>query len=554
MNRLQIRQGGPTVLARLPWRQTQYPSACRRRAESVGPGVRLVSAEPAGDSSMNMDQPAVLLSGARRVFVLATVIASATVQNAATFTASAILPQMQGALAATADEISWTMTSSLLATAIMLPLVGWLVPRYGTRNVMFVAMTAFSFATFLCGIAQTLETMILFRIFQGASGAALIPLGQIVILEVFPRRQHSLVISLFGLANTVGPVMGPLAGGYLAEHYTWRLAFHMLVPIGIASAIAAYAALPKRTQGDRPDLDWTGFLSLSLAIAALQWVLSRGERVDWFDSREIILATWACLIAAWIFLAHSLTARRPFIDLSLLLDRNYAIGTILIIAFGMVSFTPVVLLPPLMQIQMGFPDSDIGIMIAWRGFGIMVGFALCILMSRLDQRLLILLGYGAQLWSGLWMMRLDLNTTLPVFCANALLQGISIGLVWAPISTLTFRTISVDKRAPAMAMFHLVRSVATSMFIAVSVAIVVRSTGQSYAGLSETISAFNRSLAVPSIAGGWTIETTQGISALAREINRQAIMVGHLNAALLHAVISAVALLLVLLVPKESKT
>ncbi|MBU6378546.1 MAG: DHA2 family efflux MFS transporter permease subunit [Gammaproteobacteria bacterium] len=502
---------------------------------------------------MDLDKPAIDLSPTRRLLVLATVIAAATVQNAATFTATAILPQMQGAFAATSDEISWTMTFSLLATAIALPLVGWLVPRFGSRGVLFVSVMVFSAATFLCGVAQSLHELILYRVMQGAAGAALIPLGQVIILDVFPRRQHSVVISLFGVANTVGPVLGPLAGGYLAEHYSWRFAFHMLVPIGIAAGISALLTLPPQRADRRPALDWTGFVSLSVAIAGLQWIVSRGERVDWFQSTEIVVAAWACAVAFWIFVAHVTTTARPFVDLRQLRDRNFAIGLILVIAFGMVSFTPVVLLPPLMQIQMGFPDSDIGTMIAWRGVGIMAGFFGCILLARADQRILIFLGYGAQFVTALWMMTLDLNAALWVLSCNAFLQGLSVGLVWTPISTLTFRTVAADRRPEAMAMFHLVRSVATSVFIAISVAVVVRSTGESYAGLTAGISNFNRALAFPSIVGGWTTESTAGLTALAKEINRQAVMVGHLNAFVIHAVISALAMTLVLFVPAEKR-
>ena len=505
-------------------------------------------------SAIETDQPASELSGMRRMLVLATVIAAAAVQNAATFTATAILPQMQGALSATQDEISWTMTFNLLATAIMLPMVGWLVPRFGTRRVLLWSVTGFTLATLLCSLAQTLESMIVWRIAQGASGAALIPLGQIIILDIFPRRQHGVMIALFGVANTAGAILGPLVGGYLAEHHSWRWAFQMLVPVGVCAGLSALLLIQDQQRPrEPPALDWVGFLSLSAAIASLQYILSRGERVDWFDSLEINVSAWICGLSAYVFMAHSLSSARPFVDLRMLRDRNYGIGLVLIVGFGMVTFTPMVLLPPLMQGQLGYPDSDIGQVISYRGLGIVAGFLTCIALQRIDQRLLLATGFGAQVWSGLWMMQLDINAGLFDLSANAFLQGLSVGLVWAPISTTAFRTLAADQRPEAMAMFHLVRSVATSLFIAISVAVVIRSTGQNYSGLAGSISSLNKALAMPGTMGGWSLDTTAGLAALSKEITRQATMVGYLNAFLIHTIVSLVATALVLLVPRAPR-
>src|SRR5215207_10942027 len=188
------------------------------------------------------------LSMGRRVLVLAVVVIGSATYIAATFTATAILPQMQGAVAATQDEISWTVTFNILATAIVTPMSGWLVARFGVRNVMFWSLVGFSVATFFCGAANSLEGLVIWRMIQGALGAPLIPLGQSLLFDVFPRRQHAMVISLFGMSNTFGPVIGPTLGGYLAEHYSWRWGYYMIVPVGIIACIGTLLALPK----DRP--------------------------------------------------------------------------------------------------------------------------------------------------------------------------------------------------------------------------------------------------------------------------------------------------------------
>lgn len=503
-------------------------------------------------SSTTADLPALPLPPAQRMMVQATVIVTALVMNAAAFAVTTILPQMQGAFAATQDEIAWVTTFNMLATAITLPLVGYVVPRFGRRLVMFWGIVTFTIATLLCGLATSLESLILWRIGQGISGAALIPLGQIILLDIHPRSRHGLVISIFGVANTAGPVLGPLAAGYLAENYSWRWGFHMLLPFGIVAAFATWLALPDdRNRSKHAAFDWLGFGALSVAIACVQYILSRGQRVDWFESSEMVALALIAGFAFYVFLAHVLTTPAPFVDLRLLKDRNYAVGIVLIVLFGMISFSPMVILPPLMQTHMGYPDTDVGVVVSWRGFGVSAGFFACILLNRVDERLLIAVGFCLQIWSGVWMMHFDLTTPLFDFAANAFLQGVTVGLVWSPISTLTFRTMPAERRAEAMGLFHLARSVATSFFIAVSVAEIVRATGTNYARLSEQISLSNKVLALPGSLGGWDTETLAGLATLAKEINRQSVMIGYLNTFVLYTVVAAAAVPFVLMIRRE---
>ncbi len=249
------------------------------------------------------DQPVLRLSTARRYFVLVTIVVACGAFNAATFTATAILPQMQGAMSATQDEISWTVTFNILATAVFTPMTGWLVGRFGRGPVQFWSLVSFSAATLMCGLSQSLETLVFWRTVQGASGAPLLPLGQAILLDVFPRRQHGFVISIFGVANTFGPIIGPVLAGYLAESYSWRWGYYMILPVSIAATIASHFAIPRERPGTAAPLDWTGFLALSVAIASMQLLLSRGQRLDWFESSEI-------LIEALVAVAGPLRVRR----------------------------------------------------------------------------------------------------------------------------------------------------------------------------------------------------------------------------------------------------
>ena len=293
------------------------------------------------------------LTTAQRILTLATVVLASSLYGTALLTTSTILPQMQGAMSATQDEIAWAMTFNILATAIVTPMTGWLVARFGEKRVMVWSIGVFTLATLACGMSQSLETLVFWRIIQGGTGAPVVPLSQTILLNTFPRRQHQLVLGLFGMAVAVAPVFGPILGGYLAEAYSWRWAFYMLVPVGVAALTGMQLTLRVAVPTGRTRFDWTGFIALSIALSALQLVLARGVRLDWFDSTEIIVECLVAGVAFYVFLFHCLTTGEPFLNLKLLKDRNYAIGLVLVTIYGMLNFTPMVLLPPLLQSRHG---------------------------------------------------------------------------------------------------------------------------------------------------------------------------------------------------------
>lgn len=487
------------------------------------------------------------------MFVLATVVVASASFNAATFSVAAVLPQVQGALSATQDEIAWAVTFYILATAVCMPMTGWLVGRFGRGQVQFWALAGFTFATFMCGLVQSLDELVLWRLVQGATGAPLLPLGQSVIMDVFPRRQHGLVIAIFGTANTIGPIIGPTFAGYLAEYLGWRWGFFMIVPVALGATIAARFALPEEKMQRSLSLDWVGFLSLSTAIAATQFVLSRGQRLDWFESTEIIVEVAIAALAFYVFLVHSATARTPYLSPRLLLDKNYVIGLCLIVIFGMLNFTPMVLLPPMMQNQLGFPDGLIGYVVSWRGAGVMSGSALSIVAQRLDPRVGMVTGFGLQIISGLWLTHLNLNAPLFDMCVNAWLQGTAVGLIWTPIVTTAFRSLDHTLRAEGIAVMHLMRSIGSSFFISISVTQILRTTTANYGRMVEAVNPYNKTLALPESMGGWSAESVDGVARIAREIMRQASMLGYMNAFVLYTAASVVAIPLVLMLGGRRK-
>lgn len=460
---------------------------------------------------------------------------------------SALLPQMQGALGATQDEISWAMTFNIVATAVVTPMTGWIAERFGRRNTMIWCCATFALSTFLCGTATTLEELILWRVIQGIAGAPLVPLGQTLLLDTNPTRHHGLVTSIYGMANVIGPVLGPTIGGEVSEVYGWQWAFWMIVPVAVFTAVGFRFILPLRASREKPNLDWSGFLTLSVAIAGAQLVMSRGQRLDWFQSHEIVVATIISCIALYMFVVHSLTADHPFVRLRLLRDRNYAIGLLLVFFYGMLNFTPVVLLPPLLQNHASYTDSAIGVFVAWRGVGAAIGAFIAMLTGRLDPRIMMMFGFGMQIFGGYGMMHYDLNVSPSILAFNTVMQGIGIGVAWVPITIVTFATLAPQFRAEAMGVFHLQRNFGSSIFISIAVAEIVRTSGANYARMTEAISPFNAVWNMPWSTGGWSIESISGMAKFASEIGRQSAMIGYLNAFTMYTLVAVAALPICLL-------
>ena len=490
------------------------------------------------------------LTTLRRVLIMISVMLGSTLYSTTLLIASTLLPQMQGTMAATSDEIAWVMTFNILATAVMTPMTGWLVARFGRRNVMMWSIFGFSVFTYLCGQADSLETLVLWRILQGGCGAPVVPLSQTILLDSFPRRQAGMVTSIFGMGAVVGPVIGPALGGYLSDLYSWRWAFYVIVPVGFLSFIGLRLTLPRDTQTASTRLDWTGFLSLAVAISCVQLVLSRGQRLDWFDSMEIILETATAMIAIYVFVVHSLTTDRPFQQLRLLKDRNYAMGLLLVFIYGMLNFTPMVLLPPMLQAYSGFPDPIIGEVLGARGIGAVIGFFSAIFVAKLDPRIGMVIGFGVQVISGIWLTRIDLNVDMTSLVSNSILQGFAVGIIWVPLTVATFRTLETRFWPEAMSVFHLLRNIGSSFFISISVAEIVRTSAQNYSRMNEMLSPFNDRLALPWVMGAWTMETKEGLARLAKEVDRQASMIGYINAFAMYTAASAAGVLLVLTLRK----
>ena len=483
----------------------------------------------------------------QRILVLLTIVMSTGIYAGSVLISSALLPQLQGALSATQDEVSWVMTFNIVATAVATPATGWLAERFGPRLTMIWAALCFAISTLMCGASSSLEELIFWRVLQGAAGAPLVPLGQTLLLDTSPRRQHATVMSIFGMSNMVGPSLGPMLAGQIAESFGWRWGFWMLVPVAFAAVIGSWLTLPRTEVRKGARLDWLGFVSLSAGIAAGQLVFSRGQRLDWFESSEIVIATFFGCLMIYVFCMHSLTVERPFVRLRLLADRNYALGLLLVTLFGMLNFALIVLLPPLLQQHAGFPESAIGEIIGSRGLGSAMGFFAAMPMARLDPRLSLSIGAAIQITTGLWLMGLDLNASMTTLVLCNMLQGISIGVSWVPLTVITFWTLRPEYRAEAMSVFHLFRNFGSSLFISIAVAEIMRTSAANYARMVEHVSLYNRVLEMPWAMGAWTVDAAPGLAKLAGEITRQSTIIGYTNAWMLYTLAAALSIPICLL-------
>ena len=493
------------------------------------------------------------MSSVQRIFILISGVLTVALYFMTILVASTVLPQMQGTFSATPDEISWTVTFNIVATAVAMPMTGWLAARMGRWNLMVWSTALFTLATLFCGFAGTLESLIFWRIVQGAAGAPSVPMVQTVLLDTFPTHQHRFVLGIFGMGVVLGPIFGPALGGWLDDALSWRWSFFLLVPVGVLATVGLALSLPRDKAKGRIHLDWTGVLLLSVAVGGLQWVLARGQRLDWFDSAEIQVTLIVTLLTTYAFLVHSFTAARPFLDLRLLKDTNYSLGLVLVTIFGMLNFTPMVLLPTLLRTHMGYPDTLVGLVVASRGFGGIIGFFAVMFLARLDARISVAIGFGLQLVSGYWLMHINLDVTAWELGLNGAVQGLSSGVIVVCLTLITFPNIPRERMPEATGMYHLLRNIGASLFISVCVAEVVRSTGMNYARLSELASPYNRSLMLPWVTGLWEYDSLASLERLSREMGRQASMIAYINAFGLFTAVSAAALPLLLLMGRSRK-
>jgi len=445
------------------------------------------------------------------------------------------LPQLQGSLSATPDQIAWVVTLNVVGTAIVTPLTGWLTARLGQRRLMLICIIGFAVSSFLCATAESLAPMLLYRVGQGMFGAPIVPVSQAIVLRTFTGDKRAAAQAFFGMAVVAGMGLAPVIGGLVAEHYNWRAVFLMLIPVCAAAFLMTVLFIRDAGRSDELRLDWTGFLTLSVAIASLQLLLDRGESLGWFDSGEILLYCGALALGLYLFVVQTATAERPFFNRELLHNRNYVIGLFLVCFYGMLNFTPITLLPPLLQNLQGYPDSLVGWLLAMRGLGMVIGFYIASRSGRIDPRYSMAVGFAMIAASGFALATVEHSSRADWIAWAGLFQGIGSGILWVPVTTAAFWTLPERLLPDGAAIFHLLRNVGQSIYISVCFMVIVRTSQISNAELVTHVNLFNERFGFEWVSGLWNLDTPATLKALSVEVSRQAQLIAFNNAFLLYS-------------------
>ncbi|MEI9889171.1 MAG: DHA2 family efflux MFS transporter permease subunit [Rhizomicrobium sp.] len=411
--------------------------------------------------------------------------------------ANVALPYMQGSLSASRDQITWVLTSYIVASAIMTAPVGWIASRFGKRNFLIACMGGFTVTSMMCGAAQSLDQMILFRLLQGGFGAGLSPLSQAVMLDLYPPHKRGNIMAVWGMGIMLGPILGPTLGGYLTDAFDWRWIFYVNVPFGIAAITGIWLFFKDSPRDSALQFDWFGFGALALGLGAFQLMLDRGSGQDWFDSAEIVIEALLAAAGLYLFGIHMWLGRNPFIPARIFDDRNFLAGLLLAFVTGSILLASSALLPPYLQNLGGYSVFDTGMLMAPRGFGTMVAmvFAGRVAM-RIDPRLLMTFGTLLLLWSmwdmSGWTPQIDSATLVVV----TFVQGVGMGLIFVPMNLTAFATLPGYLRTDGAALTNLVRSIGSAVGVTVTTAVLSSSAQIVHAQLVGYVSPFNRALGV----------------------------------------------------------
>jgi DHA2 family multidrug resistance protein len=464
------------------------------------------------------------------LLITCSIMLATIMQALDTTIANVALPHMQGSLSATQDQVAWVLTSYIVAAAIMTPPTGFLSAKLGRKRLFVWSVVGFTIASMLCGIAATLEQMVLFRLLQGVFGAALVPLSQSVLLDTYPREKHGAAMAMWGVGVMVGPILGPTLGGWLTEYYNWRWVFFINLPFGILALMGILAFVPETEKERDKPIDFFGFALLGLAIGSLQMMLDRGELLDWFSSNEIIVETVLAGLAFYMFIVHMLTHEHPFITPRLFKDRNLVTGLCFIFLVGIVLLATMALLPPFLQNLKGYPVITVGFVLAPRGIGTMIAMMLVgKMVGKIDTRLLILAGLLMTAYSLWQMVGFSLDTDQVAIVESGIIQGLGLGFIFVPLSTITFSTLDPKLRTEAAGLFSLLRNIGSSIGISVVTALLSESTQINHADIVQHVSPFKIMMQEGWLPQAWSLETARGLAMLNGEVTRQAATIAYLN-------------------------
>ena len=500
------------------------------------------------------DRAAIEVDPLVRVMLTICVMMATVMQALDTTIANVALPYMQGALSTTLDQVNWVLTSYIVAAAIMTSPIGWLSARFGRKKLFITCAAGFTIASMLCGAAQDIDQMVLFRLLQGVFGAALVPLSQTVMLDIYPPSRRGSAMAIWGMGVMLGPIMGPTLGGWLTDNYSWRWVFFVNLPFGVLTVLGLSAFMSESKTNRAIPFAWFGFLTLSLGIGALQMMLDRGEDQGWFASTEIIIEAVLAAVGFYFFIADSITSRRPFIPLGVFADWNFAIALIFMFLIGVILLATMALVTPYLQNLMGYPVLASGILLGSRGLGTF--FSMTIvgrLLAKIDARRLIFLGLVLSTGSLWYMVYWSPASSAESIAVVSIAQGVGLGFIFVPLNTLAFATLPAQLRTDATAMWTLIRNLGSSIGISIVIARLTSMITAFHSQLADHISPFNDALHAPAVANILSTKTDSGRAMLDGLLTQQAAIMAYSNDFLLMTFVSLAAFPLLFLLRSSSK-
>lgn len=458
------------------------------------------------------------------------------------------LPHMQGGLSANQDQISWVMTTYFVTQSVTMACTGWIAGRIGRKRVYLIALVGFAVGSVLSGSATSLNEILVYRALQGMFSAPVIPISMALMLDNYPRERHGTALALWGTGVMFAPVMGPVVGGWLTEFYGWQWVFYVSMPFAII-ALATGGKFIRETARDlERRFDWFGFTALALCLVSLQLMLDRGEFKGWFDSTEIVIEATLIVLGVYLFVVHSATTDNPFVSPAILADRNMVVGLCFMFLLGMIVLSVNVILPLFMQNLRGFPVLTAGLVMMPRGLGSFVSLILAGWLVRwIDGRIIIAAGFASVAFSAYQFSTFTPDVGIQAFIFATAFNGLGIGLIWVPLTTICFETLDPRYRTEASTLTSLMRNYGSGMGISIVVSTLSRSTAVARSELNAHITPYNELLRPPLLPEYWDPFTQSGLAALQQEIVRQAQAIGFLNDFMLLFIAALLSIPLVLL-------
>ena len=486
---------------------------------------------------------------AHRGMITACIICATLLQSLDQTIANVALPYMQGSFSASYDEITWVLTTYITAAAIMTAPVGWLAARFGRRRLFITCIVGFTITSMLCGAAQSLEQIVVFRLMQGICSAALVPLSQAILFDIYPVERRGFAMAIWGMGVMIGPILGPTLGGYLTEMYNWRYVFYINLPAGVLATLGLILFMPETGGESRLRFDWLGFGVLAVGIGALQMMLDRGNNQDWFASREIIVETVLAGLGIYLFLVHMAWAPRPLIRPELFRDVNFSAGLVLMFAVGTLLVSSIALMAPWLQTLANYPVATAGLLMASRGIGNLVTITLCgRLTTRYDARYLVAIGLLMQCWSFWTMTGWTPDVSERELMITIAVQGAGLGLVFTPLQVLAFATLAPSLRTEGAALFSLGRNIGAAIGVSVTTSLMAHNAQALHEVIGASVNPFNRALQTLSSAHAWIDPARRhGAVMLDQIVNHQAQIIAYVDDYVLMIFTTLPALLLLLL-------